>query len=114
MSTKNQTGSSVKHKTWRIVGLVAGGLIMAYSLGFWFPFVGASLDQPDSSDSGPGVTNQQIIEFLFILWIIQWLVGLLIVLGSSAGWLRRTRWILLALTGAMLVAALVAWLIGSS
>lgn len=114
MPSEKQADHGIKHKPLRIAGIVVGGLIMALSLVGWFPYLGASLTGFDPGDSGPGVTNQQIIGMFFALWIVPWLVGLVLVLVAAAGWLRRTFWALLGLTGFMLAVSLVTYIIGSA
>lgn len=110
---QNLAENGINAKPLRIVGIVVGGLIMAASLVAWFPYLGASLTGFDSQDSGPGVTNKDLIHAFFGFWIIPWAVGLVIVLASIAGWLRRAKWVLLGLTGIMLVVSLVTYLIGA-
>ncbi len=114
MPTENQADQGIKYKPLRITGIVVGGLIMALSLVGWFPYLGASLTGFDPGDSGPGVTNQQLIGMFFALWIVPWLVGLVLVLVAITGWLRRTLWALLGLTGVMLSVSLVTYLVGTA
>jgi hypothetical protein len=111
---QTQAENGINAKPLRIVGIVVGALIMATSLAAWFPYLGASLTGFDSQDSGPGVTNKDLIQAFFGFWIIPWTVGLVVVLVSIAGWLRRTKWILLGLTGVMLAVSLVTYLIGAA
>ena len=114
MSTENHAASGSNLNPLRIVGIVVGALIMVVSLVGWFPYLGASLTGFDSTYSGPGVTNQQLIGMFFMLWIVPWLLGLGIVLVSIVGWLTRTRWILFGITGAMFLASFVTYSIGAS
>lgn len=114
MPTANQADDGIKAKPLRIVGIVAGGLIMALSLAAWFPYLGASLTGFHSNEPGASATNQQLIEMFFGFWIIPWIVGLVIVLAAVAGWLRRTQWTLLGLTGIMLIVSLGTFLLGAA
>lgn len=79
----------------------------------WCLYLRASLIGFDPDDSGPGVTNKQLIEMMFVLWLIPWCGGMVIVLVGSADWLRHVPWVVLALTGVMLVVSLVTYLIGA-
>ncbi|TWF92906.1 hypothetical protein [Saccharopolyspora dendranthemae] len=110
----NPAENGINAKPHRIVGIVVGGFIMIASLVAWFPYLGASLTGFDSQDSGPGVTNKDLIQAFFGFWIIPWAVGMVIVLASIAGWLRRAKWVLLGLTGIMLAVSLTTYLIGSA
>ncbi|GAB2683055.1 hypothetical protein GCM10027271_51090 [Saccharopolyspora gloriosae] len=108
------TANGVELKPLRIAGLVAGGLMMAFSLAGWFPYLGASLTGSGSGDTGPGATNHQLIGMFFALWLVPWSLGLAVVLLAAAGWLRGVLWTLAALTGVMLLVSLIAYAIGSS
>lgn len=88
---------------------------MALSQFPWVAYLGASLNGFDPADAGPGLTNRQLIEALYVVWIVPWLLGLgIVVLAISGGWLRHTKWTLLGLTGGMLALTLVTYLIGSA
>ena len=115
MMTNDTADTTVKCKPLRVAGLVGGGCLMFVSLGFWFPYLGGSLRHLGTRPSeGPGVTNQDIVRALFGVWLMFWVPGLLITLGAAAGWLRRTCWSLLVLTGAMLLMCGVTAVIGMS
>lgn len=103
-----------RHKPLRIAGLVAGGLVLALSAGPWVLYIRATLRGFDPEDPDPGITDENFVNAFFGAWSIPWLVGLALVLTAGAGWLRRTSWALIALTGAMLAAALTTYAIGSA
>ncbi|MHA6798093.1 hypothetical protein [Bounagaea algeriensis] len=108
MTTGNDTGSPVALKPLRIVGSVVGGVIMAYSLGGWFPYLGATFE-----GWKPGTADQGIVTALFSLWILPWMVGLVIVLASTIGWMRRTRQILIGSTLAMAIMSGISAIVGA-
>lgn len=105
---------TVKLKPLRIAGLVLGGLIMLFSLGAWFPYLGSSVQHLGTADSGPGLTNQDIVKALFGVWLFLWVIGLIMFLAAASFWLKRTFWAMIALTGAMVVASGITALIGTS
>ncbi|MHA6804672.1 hypothetical protein [Salinifilum ghardaiensis] len=108
MTTGNDIGPPVALKPLRIVGIVVGGVIMAYSLGGWFAYLGATFQgwKPVRADQG-------IVTALFSLWLLPWMVGLIIVLASTIGWLRRTRQILIGLTLAMAIMSGISAFVGA-
>lgn len=87
---------------------------MSFSLAGWFPYLGASLSGFEPDDTGSGVTNRQIVESFFLAWLVLWSIGLFVVLIAITGWFRRTLWILLGLTGVMLLISIVTYLMGAS
>ena len=101
-------------KPLRVIGLVLGGLLMLFSLGAWFPYVGSSIHDLRIGESGPGVTNQDIVEAFFGFWLLLWVPGLLAVLLGAHRWLRRTFWSVIILTAAMIVVSGITALIGIS
>lgn len=101
-------------KPLRIAGLVLGGLIMLFSLGAWFPYLGSSVQHLGTTDSGPGLTNQDIVKALFGVWLFLWVIGLIMFLSAASFWLKRTFWAMIALTGAMVVVSGITALIGTS
>ncbi|MDI2031574.1 hypothetical protein QFW96_23300 [Saccharopolyspora sp. TS4A08] len=97
----------------RIAVISIGGLAMMFGAVLWYLYVRASLIGFDPSDSGPGVTNKQLIEMMFVVWLIPWFGGLVFVLLGSADWLRHVPWVVLTMTGVMLVVSLATYLIGA-
>ncbi|MFR9731811.1 hypothetical protein ACL03H_21485 [Saccharopolyspora sp. MS10] len=114
MPTANPPQRGVGLVPLRIAGTAIGGVVMACGLVGWFSYLGATGSGFDPHDTGPGVTDSQLIGLFFGLWIVPWLIGLALVLLAIAGWLRRTTWVLLGLTALMLVASLVTYLVGAS
>ncbi|MFC7344872.1 hypothetical protein [Saccharopolyspora griseoalba] len=98
----------------RIVAVVLGSALVLVSLVAWFPFLGAGLDGYTMSDSAePGATNQDIIEAVFLAWLMLWTPGMVLLLAGTSGWSRwaaRGCWVLavgmLALSGAAHLAGL--------
>ncbi len=105
---------SVKLKPLRIAGFVLGGLIMLFSLGAWFPYLGSSVQHLGTTDPGPGLTNQDLVKAFFGVWLFLWIVGLIMFLSAASLWLKRTFWAMTALTGAMVVVSGITALIGMS
>ena len=114
MPTANRSPHVVGLVPLRIAGAAVGGAIMAFSLAGWFPYLGASSSGFDPGDTGPGVTDSQLIGMFFGLWIVPWLIGLGLVLLAIAGWLRRTTFALLGLTALMLGASLITYVAGAT
>lgn len=104
----------VAFKPLRITGLVVGAGVMTLSLFVWFAYLGTSLDGFDPADSRPQLTSRRLVETLYLLWIVSWLLGLGMVLAAISGWLRRTKWTLLGLTASMLTLTYIIYMIGSS
>lgn len=101
-------------KPFRIAGLVLGGLIMLFSLGAWFPYLGSSVQHLGTTDPGPGLTNQDLVKAFFGIWLFLWVVGLIMFLAAASLWLKRTFWAMISLTGAMVVVSGITALIGMS
>ncbi len=87
---------------------------MTGSLVFWIPYLNASLAGfPINEPEDSGRIAKQFVEAFFMLWIVPWLFGLLVTLIALAGWLSRTRWVLMGLTGVMIVVSGIIYAIGA-
>ncbi|QGK68988.1 hypothetical protein GIY23_05065 [Allosaccharopolyspora coralli] len=68
----------------------------------------------DPHDPDPGATRHDFIGLFFAAWALPWFIGFLMIRAAIMGWLRRTGWVLLGLTGAMSTVSTATYLVGST